>query len=106
MIIMDQITTNSNTYSIHHVADLQINVKTDIKNDIMYIEKENFLDRITGSDSETQYINYENLQIQNHIELFGQEAIEFDEAVKSVTRNNNLMTEILKEINENRITDA
>lgn len=49
------------------------------------------------------FVAKEEFSFANHIDLFGKEATRFDEIVESITEPNAFMSEILKEVYENRI---
>lgn len=64
-----------------------------------------FSENRTLSQSGFYFEFRKNTTFTNHIELYGKEAVRFDEVVSSITEPNESMSELIKDVYEDRIFD-
>lgn len=65
--------------------------------------KSMFSESTSRGSSGFYFVAKEEISFANHIDLIGKEATRFDEIVESITEPNAFMSEILKDVYENRI---
>ena len=98
----DNITTTS-AYFIQHFTELLPQSKIEDLTKVIYIENQNPYKEITGLDLENEYIFKENIILTNHLDLFGKDAVDFDNTITGINKRNDVMSKLVKEIYEDRI---
>lgn len=106
MTNLEDKTTTTDSFVLNYSSEIEPNINFDLKDQTIYLLIENPYQEVTSIEDLNPYLFKENVILENHITLYGQDALNFDTTVKEITRNNELMSQLINDVYEDRIFET